>query len=166
MIRSDILYVYLRILCMFVNKLSSGSHLAAHKHGSDLGSHPSVLDLYLFQDPGFRTQGGLPELVGIHFPKSFVSLQGEVPFVGLTVPFQGFIVVEVFFLAFSGPKCPTRQNMKKNVVKLNESTLRQIVAESVKKVLKENQEDANYSVFYKDGDEANDNYLGSDIHVG
>lgn len=29
--------------------------------------------------------------------------------------------------------------MKKNVVKLNENTLRQIVAESVKKVLKENQ---------------------------
>ena len=29
--------------------------------------------------------------------------------------------------------------MKKNIVKLNEGTLRQIVAESVKKVLKENQ---------------------------
>ena len=29
--------------------------------------------------------------------------------------------------------------MKKNIVKLNENTLRQIVAESVKKVLKENQ---------------------------
>ena len=33
----------------------------------------------------------------------------------------------------------TNKNMKKNVVKLNENTLRQIVAESVKKVLKENQ---------------------------
>ena len=29
--------------------------------------------------------------------------------------------------------------MKKNVIKLNENTLRQIVAESVKKVLKENE---------------------------
>ena len=29
--------------------------------------------------------------------------------------------------------------MKKNIVKLNENTLRKIVAESVKKVLKENQ---------------------------
>ena len=33
----------------------------------------------------------------------------------------------------------TNKNMKKNVIKLNENTLRQIVAESVKKVLKENQ---------------------------
>lgn len=33
----------------------------------------------------------------------------------------------------------TNKNMKKNVVKINENTLRQIVAESVKKVLKENQ---------------------------
>lgn len=33
----------------------------------------------------------------------------------------------------------SNKNMKKNVVKLNENTLRQIVAESVKKVLKENQ---------------------------
>lgn len=33
----------------------------------------------------------------------------------------------------------TNKNMKKNVVKLNENTLRQIVAESVKKVLKEGQ---------------------------
>lgn len=31
----------------------------------------------------------------------------------------------------------TNKNMKKNVVKLNENTLRQIVAESIKKVLKE-----------------------------
>ena len=31
----------------------------------------------------------------------------------------------------------TNKNMKKNVVKINENTLRQIVAESVKKVLKE-----------------------------
>jgi len=35
----------------------------------------------------------------------------------------------------------TKKNMKKNVVKINENTLRQIVAESVKKVLKENMED-------------------------
>ena len=33
----------------------------------------------------------------------------------------------------------TKKNMKKNVVKINENTLRQIVAESVKKVLKEGQ---------------------------
>ena len=33
----------------------------------------------------------------------------------------------------------TNKNMKKNIVKINENTLRQIVAESVKKVLKENQ---------------------------
>lgn len=33
----------------------------------------------------------------------------------------------------------TNKNMKKNVVKINENTLRQIVAESVKKVLKESQ---------------------------
>ena len=33
----------------------------------------------------------------------------------------------------------TNKNMKKNVVKINENTLRQIIAESVKKVLKENQ---------------------------
>lgn len=31
----------------------------------------------------------------------------------------------------------TNKNMKKNVVKINENTLKQIVAESVKKVLKE-----------------------------
>ena len=34
-------------------------------------------------------------------------------------------------------KKKTNKNMKKNIVKLNENTLRQIVAESVKKVLKE-----------------------------
>ena len=33
----------------------------------------------------------------------------------------------------------TNKNMKKNVVKLNENTLRKIVAESVKKVLNEEQ---------------------------
>jgi len=36
------------------------------------------------------------------------------------------------------------KNMKKNVVKLNENTLRKIVAESVKKVLKEGEFDNNY----------------------
>lgn len=35
------------------------------------------------------------------------------------------------------PESKTNKNMKKNVVKINENTLRQIVAESVKKVLKE-----------------------------
>ena len=48
--------------------------------------------------------------------------------------------------------------MKKNTIKLNESQIRKIVAESARRVLKEQQE-ANYSVFYKDGDEANDSYL-------
>lgn len=38
----------------------------------------------------------------------------------------------------------TNKNMKKNVVKINENTLRQIVAESVKKVLKEGEFDNNY----------------------
>jgi len=51
------------------------------------------------------------------------------------------------------------KNMKKNTIKLNESQLKKIVAESVKRVLKEHQEEAKYSVFYKDGDEANDYYL-------
>ncbi len=46
----------------------------------------------------------------------------------------------------------------KQQVKLNEAQIRRIVAESVRRVLKE-QEEANYSVFYKDGDEANDSYL-------
>ena len=36
------------------------------------------------------------------------------------------------------PESKTLKNMKKNVVKINESTLRQIVAESVKKVLNKN----------------------------
>lgn len=50
---------------------------------------------------------------------------------------------------------------KRNVVRLTESKLKQIVSESVKRVLSENQmSDENcYSVFYKDGDEANDYYL-------
>ena len=38
----------------------------------------------------------------------------------------------------------TNKNMKKKVVKINENTLRQIVAESVKKVLKEGEFDDNY----------------------
>lgn len=36
------------------------------------------------------------------------------------------------------PESKTNKNMKKNVIKLNENTFRKIVAESVKKVLKEN----------------------------
>ena len=42
----------------------------------------------------------------------------------------------------------TRKNMKKNIVKINENTLKQIVAESVKKVLKEgyNQETVNEAI--------------------
>ena len=53
------------------------------------------------------------------------------------------------------------ENRKRNVVRLTESKLKQIVSESVKRVLRENQmSDENcYSVFYKDGDEANDYYL-------
>ena len=38
---------------------------------------------------------------------------------------------------YSIEESKTNKNMKKNVVKLNESTLKKIVAESVKKVLKE-----------------------------
>lgn len=46
--------------------------------------------------------------------------------------------------------------MKKTIT---ESQLRQIVKESIKKILKENLHNDVYSVFYKNGDEANDNYL-------
>ena len=41
----------------------------------------------------------------------------------------------------------TNKNMKKNVVKINENTLRQIVAESVKKVLKENSSDTDSEIY-------------------
>ena len=37
--------------------------------------------------------------------------------------------------------------MKKNIVKINENTLRQIVAESVKKVLKENSSDTDSEIY-------------------
>lgn len=50
------------------------------------------------------------------------------------------------------------KNMKKNIVKINENTLRRIVAESVKKVLKEEQE-FNYAkkcVYYVDDEEYSD----------
>ena len=40
---------------------------------------------------------------------------------------------------FNNETNESKNSMKKNIVKLNENTLRQIVAESVKKVLKENQ---------------------------
>lgn len=50
----------------------------------------------------------------------------------------------------------SNKNMKKTIT---ESQLRQIVKESIKKVLKENLHNDVYSVFYKNGDEANDNYL-------
>lgn len=50
----------------------------------------------------------------------------------------------------------SNKNMKKTIT---ESQLRQIVKGSIKKVLKENLHNDVYSVFYKNGDEANDNYL-------
>ena len=45
------------------------------------------------------------------------------------------------------PESKTNKNMKKNVVKINENTLRQIVAESVKKVLKENSSDTDSEIY-------------------
>lgn len=52
--------------------------------------------------------------------------------------------MKVYFNEMKGNK-----NMKKNVVKINESTLRKIVAESVKKVLKEGY-DGNYLQLIKE----------------
>ena len=49
--------------------------------------------------------------------------------------------------------------MKKNVVKLNENTLRQIVAESVKKVLKEWDDEDNYY-----GGGLPDSYFNDEAH--
>lgn len=46
----------------------------------------------------------------------------------------------------------SNKNMKKNVVKINENTLRQIVAESVKNVLNEGQ----YTDLYRKGNEPNE----------
>lgn len=43
--------------------------------------------------------------------------------------------------------------------RITESQLKRIVKESITKALKENLQNDMYSVFYKDGNEANDNYL-------
>ena len=62
------------------------------------------------------------------------------------------------------------KNMKKNTVKLNESQLRKIIAESVKKVLKEDY-DGNYIQLIKEEmhrlyelEQKVPNYLQSEIH--
>ena len=47
------------------------------------------------------------------------------------------------------------RNLKKNVIKLNENTIRKVVAESVKKVLKEYQQD-----FYNEPDEYDGTIVG------
>lgn len=64
----------------------------------------------------------------------------------------------------------TDNNMKKNIVKINESTLRQIVAESVKRVLKE-EYDGNYLQLIKEEmhrlyelEQKVPNYLQPEIH--
>lgn len=62
------------------------------------------------------------------------------------------------------------KNMKKNTVKINENTIRRIVAESVKKVLKEDY-DGNYIQLIKEEmyrlyelEQKVPNYLQSEIH--
>lgn len=55
----------------------------------------------------------------------------------------------------------TNENMKKNVIKLNENTLRKIVAESVKKVLKEGLFDMGARFFVRYGDNLSGNIFYS-----
>jgi hypothetical protein len=63
---------------------------------------------------------------------------------------------------YSIEESKTNKNMKKNVIKLNENTIRKMVAESVKKVLKENKSIEYEQLYDKIQDVTNDiaNFCG------
>ena len=72
---------------------------ASHQHFRHIRSHTCIFDLHPFQNTCFRIQCGLPELLGIHLAKTFVTLQREIAFMCFAVTLQCFIVVQILFFS-------------------------------------------------------------------
>src|SRR5207247_8573865 len=62
---------------VLLDEVAPRPHLIAHEDREDFLHAGEVLELDLQQGAGFRVHRGLPELLGVHFPKTLVPLQPD-----------------------------------------------------------------------------------------
>jgi len=56
------------------DKFPARRHVVAHQHREDTIRFGGALDIHLTQDTRFGRHGRFPQLFGIHFPQTFVTL--------------------------------------------------------------------------------------------
>ena len=59
---------------IFLDELPSWLNVVAHEGRKDFIGFDRIIDFYQHQSPGFRVNGGVPQLVRVHFAKTFVPL--------------------------------------------------------------------------------------------
>src|SRR5690625_2348031 len=84
------LYVELRVFSIFLNEFPSWLHIVAHKNRKHFISSGRTFDGYLLESTRFRIHGGFPQLLRIHFAKTFVS--GHIELFVLSTKFPGNFV--------------------------------------------------------------------------
>lgn len=68
------LSIYVSISGMGLDELAPWGDIVAHQHGEDPVGFSAVFDRDLAQDTFERVHGSFPQLFGVHFSKTFITL--------------------------------------------------------------------------------------------
>ena len=63
--------------------MKSGLHQIAHQAGEHVVGVIGMVHLDLQQGTGIGVKGGFPKLIGVHFPKTLIALDGQTPAAGI-----------------------------------------------------------------------------------
>ena len=90
---------------MTFDKFAAWTYIITHQHGEDIVGFGSIFNMYLFKQAGIGVHGCFPQLFGVHFSQTFVSLRMDTVFASLAVFFDKaqavFVCIAIFlYLSF------------------------------------------------------------------
>ena len=83
--------LYIRPLCVdvgiggiFLDELATWTYVLTHEHGEYVVSCSGVLNGHLLEQSSLGVHGSLPQLLGVHFTKTLIALDGDASLAAVT----------------------------------------------------------------------------------
>ena len=83
-----------------LDKFATRTDVVTHQHGEDIVGFGGILDGHLLEHTRFRTHGGFPKLMRVHFSQTFVALCLDAVFCAVTIFLNEALAVGIVIAVF------------------------------------------------------------------